>query len=163
MTSTATTSPLYALTVDATGAAILREALTAAADQRTRTATAAAGTLDRERRGGNDVRPRAVRLVTLLAEADQLRSYADQLETPVPVAELTEAAPDTRNEHERAYDDAADAIGSGRSAAATSGETGPLCLHEEWETDDLGKPVRCSDCGEALPENWTGPQEDRTT
>lgn len=55
------------------------DALRSAADQRTRVARAAAGKVADEKRAGKDVRSSAVRVTTLLAEADQLATIADEL------------------------------------------------------------------------------------
>lgn len=68
------------LVVDADTVPLVVEALTAGADTRTRAAAAASAQVEKDRRHGTDVRSRAVRVVTMLAEAQQLRALAGKLE-----------------------------------------------------------------------------------
>lgn len=72
----------YVLTIATPeGRDLVVAALRTAADQRTRVARSAAGKVAEQKRAGRDVRSSAVKVTTLLAEADVLVELAAELET----------------------------------------------------------------------------------
>lgn len=75
--------------VDAEDRDLLVESLRAAADQRRRAAMRAASELADAKADGADIRSRAVKLVDVLAAADTLTIYADQLAIAEPAGTVT--------------------------------------------------------------------------
>lgn len=121
------------------------EALRSGASQRQRAGTQLSGSLAAARREGRDVRSSAVRVVDLLAGAEQLAEVADLLEggllvlAPPRADEPAEAAPNSEVEQLVALD-ALRAQLTGEDAGAAVEDDG-ADLDDDADVDDLSAEI----------------------